>query len=284
MRTNCLALYVENYSLFEYMNHNQQFKRLKINSKSLKVKPLKKKKMTILHDEMMGDVDFFRVMLFTPTGGGKSTAIACILRNTIFMPIKRKIPDLIIVSTTTNEDPVMMDIIRRYEKAINIHIFERYDTNVHKDILKIIKEGMEFDHSEDDESNEIYSKFILLMDDVNADALIFVHALYGLIKCCRHKKLSVILSVQHFIETPLPIRTQMSHFILFEGCSDTFLKDFYDMNVKSKMLSFDTFKAIYEDATEPDKPGQKSYNFFFFNKPDKTIRRNFDEPYRIKNY
>ena len=84
----------------------------------------------------------------------------------------------------------------------------------------------------------------------------------------RHFLTKVIVSSQYPNDLLPEARNNIDFWILFAGHNDEkLLTIFRNCDLK---ITFDLFKALYEDATK------KKYNFLYVNKPRNEFRKNFN--------
>lgn len=238
-----------------------------------------KKKQKILHKNLFDNTDYFRLYIFSPSQSGKTSLIEKIVENSIFINADGENDVmLIIVSPSIDSDIKITNIRDRYKNFIDVKIFKKYDNNIQKDIQKLIDDHYNENKDYYNDDDGIYSRIIIIFDDLDDKSMIYASGFFTMLKRQRHKRVSSIISSQYFKEMPLSSRMNQSHFILFSGLSEDFLKLFYRTYIPGKEIPYEKFLEIYNFCTAKNNPNDnKSYNVMFFNNFEKKFRKNLYE-------
>ena len=118
---------------------------------------------------------------------------------------------------------------------------------------------------------------LMVLDDLSAETR-NDPALAKLLKTNRHLKITVIISTQEITDLKPDMLLQMQYCLAFSSIpkdsrNNKLRKLWSSLNLGISYLSFE---KLYEKATAPDKPGEKSHNFLYIDVDNLAFRKNFN--------
>lgn len=258
-----------------------------------KSKPIKGKEII--------DTAYPNIYILAKKNSGKTTVIYNMLPK---MASKRR-TNIIIISSTVDKDATWIATIKKLEddgfRVITFTSVVDDGINVIEDLLKMIDENKKQLESDDEEDSgyhilnmgkdrkykqkkptiegDIFDDFderddyLIVLDDVSTE--LKSKTLEKMMKKNRHYKIKLIVSSQHYADLPLGARKNIDLFLLFPLINDSILKNIYEST--GCPYSQDLFISTYKRITSPDKPGEKSYNFMYYDVATCETRKNLNE-------
>jgi len=219
-----------------------------------------------------------RMIMIAPSNSGKSVLIS----NLILDVYKDCFNQVYIFSPSIMIDDNFIPV-RKYlderNKTINDKIyFEKYDPT---ELLKIVEtQEKVIEYQKKHDSNKLF-QILIVLDDVADDKSLCRNStiLNALAMRGRHRRISLIISVQYYVALNPCIRCQASSLILFQIKNykdlETFLEELGGM-FKNKNKLFQIYKTAIEDSP---------YSFLYVDLASKDINNmffiRFEEPIKI---
>jgi hypothetical protein len=228
---------------------------------------------------------------------GKSTVLSSIILNSI-----NKKSNIIFFVPTINKDPTYQYILDKLDKrninyTIYEDIFDDNGVNVLDNLIStLLEEDPEVVRKKDKKVEQIPQPFnlfetkeeekkekppkkkapryLFVIDDMSVSSR--DPSIGRLMRLHRHLKSSVFISSQNINDiTPAAIR-QLDYLLMFKGFTNNLEKLQSVYNNLDLPVPFETFVAIYRDATE------EPFNFMWADKFG-VFRKNFNKLYKFKN-
>ena len=183
----------------------------------------------------------FRLLIAGPTGCGKTNT----LMNILLIPLT--FYDRIYIFTNTPEQDKIVDLQNQMAKL---------SARVGYEILQVFPPSqIGFDYPQN-------SRKVVVFDDLLHEAPKIQEQITKHFTLGRHQKISPIYLSQSYFGTPIQIRLNCSHMILYPPTTTKHI----NLIGKETMVDPEMFSQL------------KPFDFLFLNRNKKTVAKNFDEP------
>lgn len=193
---------------------------------------------------------------------------------------KMDVPYIVETSFMDKKGNSQLERLEKYLKTQNLNVLREIDPFYgYDDEDSDEEDGLEPqpEPNSDEETEEEPLKLIIVIDDMAKELRHNKH-LCSFLRANRHMKATTIISTQHLSDIPGDCVNQMNYALAFakipEDKKNNKLQKLYsDLSLS---IPYDEFKKIYDYATAPDHPGEKSHNFLFIDVNQNQFRKNFD--------
>lgn len=190
---------------------------------------------------------------------------------------EKDVPYIAETSFNDKKGKSQLQKLLNYLKTQNLHLLQELDPFYGMD------EDSEEENEEEDvpayelEEGEEPPRLVIVIDDMS-DETRHNAKLKALLKANRHMKATVILSTQAMIDVQNDCLNQMQYVLAFakipeDKKNNKLLKLYSELALS---IPYEEFKALYDYATAPNTPGEKSHNFLFIDVSRGQFRKNFD--------
>jgi hypothetical protein len=236
------------------------------------------------------DEQYPNIFLCARKKSGKSTTVVHIVKQAV-----DKNSIVLIFSSTVHKDPTMRYLIdwlkkkniptiaetsifddegRNQLQELTAHLGSMLNENGSEQKKEPEKTIILTDDDYDEEDDKpVEHNYLIIFDDLSEE-LQNKYITY-LLKRNRHFKMRIILSSQWYNDISKGGRKQIDYIFAYPRLPD----DKLDMLRKEAGIHTekDQFQKIYDEATAPNEPGEKSFNFLYIDTTGDKFRRNFNE-------